>query len=80
MGRLFFWLCVIAIVIYATQNNWFGSISSFFNNIKGDIEYQKNYVPEAHNEINDGGVLTIEENESKVVRRSALGTVHRGGR
>ncbi len=80
MGRIVFWLCVIAVIVLAVQNHWFAPISNFFNNIKGDIEYQKNYVPEAHNEINDGGMLTIEESDTKVVRRSALGTVHRGGR
>ena len=78
MGRIVFWLCVIAVIVLAVQNNWFAPISTFFNNIKGDIEYQKNYVPESHNDINDGGVLTIEEQNSKVVRRSALGTVHNG--
>ena len=80
MGRILFWLCVIAVVFFAVQNNWFAPISNFFNNIKGDIEYQKNYVPEVNNDINDGGMLTIEKQENKVVRKSALGTVHKGGR
>ncbi len=78
MGRILFWLCVVAVVYFAVQNNWFAPVANFFNGIKGDVEYQQNYVPEAHNEINDGGVLTIEEQNSKVVRRNALGTVHNG--
>lgn len=78
MGRIVFWLCVIALVVVATQNNWFAPISNFFNNIKGDIEYQQNYVPERNDTIDDGGMLSIEKSENKVVRRSALGTVHSG--
>ena len=78
MGRIVFWLVVIVLLVVATQNHWFDPITNFVNNVKGDIEYQKNYVPESHDTINDGGMLSIEKDEAKVVRRSGLGTVHAG--
>ncbi len=79
MSKIVFWLVVIGLIVAAVQNNWFKPVSDFFNNVKADIEYQKNYVPKSHNEIDDNGILTKEEGESKVIRRSALGTVY-GGR
>lgn len=78
MGRLVFWICVIALVFYAQQNNWFAPIGNFFGMIKSDIEYQRNLVPKEEDEIDDGGILSIEKGESKIQRRSALGTVHAG--
>ncbi len=78
MSKIVFWLVVIGLIVAAVQNNWFKPVSDFFNNVKGDIEYQQNYVPENHNTIDDNGILTKEEGESKVVRRSGMGTVHAG--
>ncbi len=75
MNKLFFWICLIAIIVYASQNHWFDPISNFFNGIKSDVENQRNYVPQREH-IDDRGMLTVEEDESQVVRRSALGTVH----
>ncbi len=78
MGKVFFWVIVITLAILATQNNWFAPITGFFNNIKGDIEYQRNYVPTDNDTINDGGMLTIEREKKRTVRQNALGTVHSG--
>lgn len=78
MKKLLFWFCVIAILVYAYQQNWFSPIGNFFNMIKGDIEYQRNFMPDDEDEIDDGGILSIEKGEKKVVRRSALGVVNSG--
>ena len=76
ISRLFFWICVIAIFVYALQNNWFSGINKIFNAVKSDVEYQQNLVIEADDEIDDSGILTIEKGEKKAVRRNALGTVY----
>ena len=78
MKNLLFWICVIAILVYAYNENWFAPIGDFFAMIKGDIEYQRSLMPEEEEEINDGGILSIEKGEKKVVRRSALGRVYSG--
>lgn len=78
MSKLLFWFCVIAILVYAYQENWFAPVGNFFAMIKSDVEYQKSLMPEEEPEINDGGILTIEKGDKKVVRRSALGRVYSG--
>ncbi len=78
MNKILFWLCVLGLLVYAQQNNWFKPIGDFFGMIKSDIEYQKNLMPEDEPEIDDGGILTLEKGEKKVVRRSALGRVYSG--
>lgn len=75
MGKFIFWVCVIAFIFCASKYHWFAPVSNFFNGIKGDVETQRNYMPERQH-IDDRGILTIEEDEGKVVRRSGLGTVH----
>lgn len=77
MGKFLFWIIVIALLITAYQQNWFKPFSDFGNNIKNDIDYQRNMVPREEN-INDNGMLTIEKDEKQIVRRSGLGTVHSG--
>ena len=77
MDKIIFWLVVIGVFVYASQNHWFDSVGNFFGMIKSDIEYQKSLVPKEPEKIDGGGVIEVEQ-ESKTVRRSGLGTVHRG--
>ncbi|MBQ4124202.1 hypothetical protein IJD44_10865 [bacterium] len=77
MQKFLFWAILISLLVYGHQQGWFTPIGDFFNMVKGDIEYQRSLVPTSE-EIDDGGILSIEEGEKKVVRRSALGTVYGG--
>lgn len=74
--KIIFCAVVVGLIYFGIQNNWFSPVTQFFDNVKADIDNQKNFTPEEE-EIDDHGVLTVEKEDSKVVRRSALGKVMR---